>query len=763
MVWLPVGAPHNVLKAVKPSSKWSEWADGAGLGTAPHKQRPQEYACVINKDFRDTSSNIQYKKGMQGRLLEEKSNDQGVRLARVFIQGVTEGKGFTNRIIPRMNIDKGPPWRDDINDWEVKVNLIPETVEVQAWETPGLQNTTMLGRTIARLTTCFRDSPADFMEEDTPKLINKIGIVNFTNIIIDGIKRAGLYTVLARPSGDFTKEELINAAKYTIDRGSKTNACGIYARFHQTGSYAPRWTSDTSYVYVGKSVDMYDRYISHTHAKKTSYSELTRNSKYSMIAICVLPPNTKDGLYFLAEQVLVCLLQTYRQIVYTHKTSQLHNISLYMAAKYFIGVSDETFRLTGWRGAVHRSSFGIQEGANFSSPLLEYSRHSAKQMFIRTDSTIKDVTNGQSIPIAIFRRSTSRTVTMATEKNRSTAFWRRSDDKVVISFSYNFDRADGAFAPLPGTPYYVVIEVYKEGTPHPHSWTRLCEIGRFKNWDQARSFAVRLEWEHPPNSGKWRAKYIHAGGSRGGDILDKADGAKNIPGALEYYAKGISFLQWLFGATPNHNHSWIAKYIGSARVIQAKYDFMHQRIDFNPPEEKIQMLPGDVRSDQEIIAQREDPKHGLDNVNGEFGKFTGTRVRTEGVRKKCDFCALIGSNNTTLDRGACRQIGNRRVCTNCEHLGRPCCSWTRSIKWPRNPEARAQMTPEETAAQIAAFSALYCRPVSKSGSVVTSSTHVLGTFPTSGSQEEDDGSGAESEGELEDEGVDEDEDESEDE
>ncbi|EMD65300.1 hypothetical protein COCSADRAFT_180094 [Bipolaris sorokiniana ND90Pr] len=51
--------------------------------------------------------------------------------------------------------------------------------------------------------------------------------------------------------------------------------------------------------------------------------------------------------------------------------------------------------------------------------------------------------------------------------------------------------------PPPGSHFEFVIEVRKDGTPYPNAWTQLPKIGRFQNWDQENSFAIRIEWEHP--------------------------------------------------------------------------------------------------------------------------------------------------------------------------------------------------------------------------------------------------------------------------
>lgn len=54
---------------------------------------------------------------MQGQLLELK---QAKGMAKVFIQGVTEGPGFTNRWVPIQFIERSKPWQTNIDKWQVK-------------------------------------------------------------------------------------------------------------------------------------------------------------------------------------------------------------------------------------------------------------------------------------------------------------------------------------------------------------------------------------------------------------------------------------------------------------------------------------------------------------------------------------------------------------------------------------------------------------------------------------------------------------------
>jgi hypothetical protein len=66
---------------------------------------------------------------MQGQYLGQ--SDKG--FAIIFIQGVTEGDGFRNRLVPRKYFEVGPLWQDDINKWRLNVQLVGTTFNSQAW------------------------------------------------------------------------------------------------------------------------------------------------------------------------------------------------------------------------------------------------------------------------------------------------------------------------------------------------------------------------------------------------------------------------------------------------------------------------------------------------------------------------------------------------------------------------------------------------------------------------------------------------------
>jgi hypothetical protein len=204
-------------------------------------------------------------------------------------------------------------------------------------------------------------------------------------------------------------------------------------------------------------------------------------------------------------------------------------------------------------------------------------------------------------------------------------------------------------------PRLLVFEVRKDGGAHHHAYSRLLAVGPFSNWDQARSFAVRIEWEHPLNSGRWMCRYLQAG------RMFRFANAK-IAGSLSNYANAISFLQWLFNASPNHSHNWIPRTPGSANVLQIFFNQHEQTITTKPPSEQLVMISGTLKPANIVVNQLKDPALGLENVGGEFGKFTGKMIGRP--RKECDECTMlpdVAFDNGVFKKG-CKRIGNSNLC-----------------------------------------------------------------------------------------------------
>jgi hypothetical protein len=204
-------------------------------------------------------------------------------------------------------------------------------------------------------------------------------------------------------------------------------------------------------------------------------------------------------------------------------------------------------------------------------------------------------------------------------------------------------------------PVQLVIEVNMNGSAHEHSWARLPKVGRFENWDQANSFAVRLEWEHPQGSGNWRFRYIQSGTSH--TLVDA-----NIAGSLKRYAQATIFLHCIFNVERNFSFSWWDQTpTSNARVVQVSYDYVTQAIHFGHQTKPPRMMAPTPLSTSSIKSKM--MQLGLDGKREDMP--TGPNQNHQATRIRRDFCVLVSS---TLGRcgtdPTCISIECTNVCTN---------------------------------------------------------------------------------------------------
>ncbi|KAI4692871.1 uncharacterized protein J4E88_001241 [Alternaria novae-zelandiae] len=685
MPFLPPGdSPH--ITAGFSSSELASWIDNrTGIpATSPHTRIKTQFGCTINRSFNVQSTRTVFLQGMQGHLIEEKVFNNEKK-AKIFIEGVTgsyvlnpqtQERVWVNNIwVSANDVWKGKRWVSDIKDWPIYISLDAFDFNAIQWmrDTPDDQST--LGRTIHALLTAFHDSPADFMGPKYEDIVKKRSIDSITKTIIKGIREAGLYDTLNNPG--FRWQDLVGAATHVIDDYTQETG-GVYMRVHLSDSVVPYWKPNTYYVYVGKTVNFYHRSQSHKSATNSRYGDLTRNSaSLDMFAMCVLSEDDIPDLAHVVEQIFVCLCQTYRKFLFSDRVASSGGSGILSAigyAKYFTDIARNVFERTGWHGAVSREGFGAYQGANFSSPLQEWTAYTNRILFLRTDTRTMDKASGRSTPVAIFRSANPRKLSHAKviqpgQTKRQLAVWEKMHGKQGIRLSFWSDSKDGTKAPLANVPYHLVVEVYKDGSRHPHAWSRLSGIGPFSNWTQASSFAIRIEWEHPPNSGQWRYRYFQT--SQMFRFVDTS-----VPGALRSYATAISFLQWLFGKAPNHSLPWIPRLSGRAYVLLADFDLHNQMITIKRSNEPFIIQPSTLRPSSDILRELKSSHLQLQNVGGEFGKFSTRSFG--GPRKQCDVCTMlpdVAFDNGVFKRG-CKRVGNSNVCQVCEMLGRPCCTWT---------------------------------------------------------------------------------------
>ncbi|PVI00272.1 hypothetical protein DM02DRAFT_708773 [Periconia macrospinosa] len=620
--WTPPDAPPNVFAGELPD-QWLEEMNGAPIGPPP--QAPPQRACEIiqNTRFTDAGAIITLKTGMQGWCVDERTNENGVRVASVWIPGVTNDENFSTRWIPRSYINVGEI-RKDFSEWDILISN-PD-IQIGAVPQSNQVDPSKLGRTIEMSINAILLQRPHFIIQSLLDSIQQCGgPTTVTNTIIRGIRKAGLYDVLNTAS--FTIEDLLDKAKYTIPSDRSRRKGGIYVRFHKLKSSVEgsEWESHTTYLYVGQTADFNDRHRRHSRDHEGLYNKLTKASrKVLSCAICVLDENTPKSVFHFAEQIFVCMLGTYRKWLFAAGDAKRQAITHVYNATSLTALLKPIFSVTGWDPAVRRSSFKVEQGANCSSPVAEWGVKSEKILWIRTDVYQRDASTGKPIPMAVFRRSTPTRLHMI---NNNNGFTFKINNRIAIHGSTH-THTD---LPMAGQDIQLVLEFRKDGTRHEQCNSRLPYISRYQNWEQACSYAVRIEWQSPPNSGSWRFTYLR----RSHHLRFRRKNEQRIPGALSSYAQAIQLLQIFYDQEAPHKPDWIAKFKLRARVLIAEYDLMKQQVTFRAPTAQDRI--GQLRScapvaHQNIIDQMKDPKYQLQNV--------GAHITKLGRRSQCDVCYL---------------------------------------------------------------------------------------------------------------------------
>lgn len=298
-------------------------------------------------------------------------------------------------------------------------------------------------------------------------LVSSASIAVLARVVIAGIKEAGFYEVLSSNSL-FSAKDLITASRFLIKDAASSNGSGVYIRLHKTGSQViAEWKPHSSYIYTGKTKNFAERNDQHK-TTASRYGDLNRNSTVvSMIALCILPVDGDDGLYYLTEQMIICLLETYRPDAAYLDSAKLHMLRFCQTARYFVELAEELFHMTDWQVFLRRgvNFCGVQFGANCSSPLVEFSSQTDRSLFICTDVNIKDGETGSVVPMAFYRRSDR--VVANKSGNGSHVFEKRvnvngSRQSVILLRLERKQSVTALDLPPPGSHLEFVIEVVTE-------------------------------------------------------------------------------------------------------------------------------------------------------------------------------------------------------------------------------------------------------------------------------------------------------------
>lgn len=571
---------------------------------------------------------------------------------------------------------------------------------------PDQLDSTCLGKSVTLLVQNILDSDPWFIAPaDMESLRNIDNARSIANAVIQGFQKAGLYQTLTKVdengSPSFTINDLRNNAQ-TIDDAFPNETSGLYFRYYETGAEVDWWSPHTKYLYVGQGIDLKaceEQYCSDSSSSKTQgrHSALVRQAKLcEMRVLCVLPNDV--GVLRLAEQILICLFQTYRHEMFDNTQRSQgakdlvdgiekgDHIEVVRHAHYFDCLMNKVGEITGWTGAVKRSDFGLSRGANRTSPLGE-KEFPSQSLYLRSEYWVMDETTDEPIVICSFRRG--RMALFHSQVNETSgascfSIQLSAYPPLVLSAA-----CDAKLLPPEGTPYQVVIEVRNDWSPHPRSYARLAQIGPYENWDRANSFAVCIQWESTPG-GKFQTLYLEHGAPNERLHADK-------PGSFSGYATGIRVIDWLYRETCDYHNDtvWIPKNQMSANVVQVSYDFVHQTIKLEPaPTGVAPPLSGKKRHPEDVAEQMKRPEYGL----------SAYPTSLLGQQTRCDTC--------TLTNTACNKKSDDSPCDVCKSFGRPFCTLSDGIL------TAEELEKHPTAAKLKRhhdlMSSLYLRPFNMS-------------------------------------------------
>lgn len=589
---------------------------------------------------------------MQGRLLRE-GHTGGQPSALIDIAGVTHSRFYTARWVPRNVIEVGPPVKE-LKDWTIQISGLGTRFQNESKYQPSEPpDNTPFGKTVHAMINAIYHEQFPFISPVLYKDIDEFGGTDaISKAIIDGVKLAGLYDAFNVP--DFNISQLKAAASCTLPTNRSHVLAGVYARWSKTRATMPEsvWTPNTTYLYVGHSKNMDSRHATHPYST-SSYGILNRNADVRAFALCLLPEESHKIFLYLAEQVLMCMLQSFRKGVYSSSYDSKY-VEMVHQAKIMVSLSNQVFAITKWTGAQQRPSFCVGQGANLSLPVVEYSQM-RETLWVREDTHAAHPETGQTMPMAIFRRSTPITYSVSGS----------SESGELRFFVFQFPVFRLACSPVAqdkpaiGQACQAIIEIRKDKLPHPRSFSRLADIPRFQNWDQARSVALRIEWEDLKQPGKWRTQYL----SRSFTTLRN----DNIPASFEAYAKSIEILQCMLHNRPRQIPSWIVQ-PRYANVVMAVYNYMDHTITFRAvgDQDRVPIKSCARLLTDQIETEMRNPKYQLRQV-GQIPPERGTTT------PRCDVCKMLKSSDVK-----CTPNSNG-VCSRCLSFGFPRCSWTPDV------------------------------------------------------------------------------------
>lgn len=492
--------------------------------------------------------------------------------------------------------------------------------------------------------------PAWFVE----RLRSDTARLGMVNSIMSGM-RTTVLNVLNK--SNFTIQELRMALDPVDPRDSRP---GIYTRIYFDFKPGPDGVRPLPSQYVGKSKNVGSRETGHTNIvedeeKETNsnhYRKARKAGSYIMGVLCYL---NDPQMRTVAEQCFVSLLETYSDAVITFEPKvslqepdnpeeiARDTMKYYQdkeAASILQKLARMSFQVSGWGGGRSRQSYGTGDGCNWNSPITEREKG---ERIIWTKMTFEMDKN-----LEIYSRTP---VQVRSDGVRQCRFYVTMELPSAATLPTR-----GTFSPHipshinlpPGTWVFPVIEMTADASPHPFSWCRLPSQGPWYDWDLAKSWALKIEWQDRENE-RWYSYYIVSS-----SIFEFRTPQLREPGAFNTYSHAIAIFRSLrqLDLSPQGRPQWLYDY-GVSRQKVMDFDWLNQRLSVRDTVVKNRIVTH--RGPKTLFEMQYDMRRvGLHVLWNTFGLLDRPSIRQRQPPGACDSCYLHNLRD--------RRFGNQSVC-----------------------------------------------------------------------------------------------------
>jgi hypothetical protein len=453
----------------------------------------------------------------------------------------------------------------------------------------------------------------------------------------EGVHRAGLTNVFGgglQGYNDFTLRQIRDTATPVTE--NMVSRGGIYGRrYTDFRQGCGRSNGDVLY-YTGKASLLGPRKVNYNnqpfnnkdHAyhgtHHTVIRDANRREMFILMDIDINHRNFHNMLTY-GEQAIVCLLETWRSEVLESVIDLPGGTDISTAidtatalggtktdAAIMHSISVQTAAQNRFPGGVLRPIFGVDDGLNYNSPLLESKRYD-KVALVKIDAGDR----------WIFFRGP---VQFGETHSYAWHLRRQAPSGEYGTMDINIGDEDRRHIPA-DADIYPSWEMMKNGVAHPVPYFRLPEITAWVGADEIKSLAFKVTWRGPKS---WRQMYTQQ--------MYSPKAINNDRGTVATYADGFEMLHYLKRETVYPPSTWMHR-IPPARILVPQFDHLTQTIRMDYETGPVRLVADALlKPIPTLVAQMR--FRGLENVGASHGytfpRPPGTRGGSQ--RKSCDNC-----------------------------------------------------------------------------------------------------------------------------